>query len=398
MVYFDPYDRDYADNPYPVYKQLRDEAPVYHSPERNFWALSRYEDVREAHRDFATWSSAGGVTIEGYDKGAPVLIVKDPPEHRWHKELITKVFTVQRMAALEPFARKLCVELLERLSEADEFDLVQEFALQVPLQVISELIGIPDEYRQAIHDLANQSIAREDGMTPERQKEINAKKFAVYIHLIQERRAKPRNDPITCLIESEIRDNSGALRRLSDLELAFRFSELSVAGHETVSKAIPNGLMSFQRFPAERRKLIEQPGLLDSAVEEILRFEPPSQLQGRTATRDVALHGVTIPAGSKTMLLTGSATHDERRFPDPETFDISRKSTKESIYFGLGIHRCLGINLARVELRVVFQELFRRFPHFEVDPSRAKRPIQSNVRGVSSLPGRLGKPGKGHVH
>jgi cytochrome P450 len=392
MVEFNPYDQAFADDPYPIYKQLRDEAPVYHCAPLKFWALSRYADVLEAHKDFKTYSSTGGVTIEGFEAGSPLLIIKDPPEHRWHKTLITKVFTPTRMAALEPFVRDRVVSLLTDASRKTEFDFVQELALQVPLEVISELIGIPQEYRQEIHRLSSKLLTRGPDSGMQEMAATMAASHAIYLRLVQERRSNPRNDPITLLIDSEVQDDEGVVRRLNDHEMVFRFSELAAAGHETVAKAIPNGAMAFQRFPAERQRLIDQPALISATVEEILRFDPPSQLQGRTTTRDVTLHGVTIPGGSKTMLLTGAATRDERRFENPDVFDISRVALNESVFFGFGIHRCLGVYLARLELRVVFEELFKRFPDFEVDISRATRSVLSNVRGVSSLPARLGAP------
>ncbi len=390
MIQFNPYDKDFANDPYPIYQQLRDEAPVYHCEPLNFWALSRFADVLDAHRDFKTFSSAGGVTIEGIDAMAPLLIVKDPPEHKWHKTLITRVFTPNRMNALEPFIRTLVTSLLDQAAQKSEFDFVEEFALQVPLQVISELIGIPEEYRQEIHRLTNKLLNREDGSGLMELAETMAASNEIYMGLIQDRRANPRNDPITHLINSEIQDDDGGMQHLEDEELAMRFGEMAAAGHETVAKTIPNGAMAFQRFPGERQKLIDDPSLIPTAVEEILRFDPPSQLQGRTTTRDVTLHGVTIPEGSKTMLLTGAATRDERKFQNPDVFDVARQGAPESIYFGFGIHRCLGIHLARLELRIVFEELFKRFPNFQVDTARATRAVLSNVRGVKTLPATLG--------
>ncbi len=389
MIDFNPYDQAFADDPYPIYRQLRDEAPVHHCEPLKFWALSRYADVLEAHKDFKTFSSTGGVTIEGYEVGTPLLIIKDPPEHRWHKALITRVFTPTRMAALEPFIRQRVVSLLEQCSHKNEFDFVQEFALQVPLEVISELIGIPKEHRQEIHDLSTKLLSRDGATGMMEMAQIMGSLLGTYTGLVQERRANPRNDPISHLIETEVQDEDGVPRRLDDHEMAFRFSELAAAGHETVAKAIPNGAMAFQRFPGERRKLLDKPDLLPGAVEEILRFDPPSQLQGRLTTRDVTLHGVTIPAGSKTMLLTGAATRDERKFEQPDVFDISRVAPVDSIFFGFGIHRCLGVHLARLELRIAFEELFRRYPDFEVAPERATRSVLSNVRGVSALPAAL---------
>jgi cytochrome P450 len=390
MIEFNPYDKAFAHDPYPIYRQLRDEAPVYHCAPLNFWALSRFADVLEAHRDFKTFSSAGGVTIEGYDAMVPLLIVKDPPEHKWHKALITRVFTPNRMGALEPFIRNLVTSLLDQAAQKPEFDFVEEFALQVPLQVISELIGIPVEYRQEIHRLTNKLLNRDDASGLMELAGTMEASNAIYMELVQDRRLNPRNDPITHLIESEVKDDDGGVQRLTDEELAMRFGEMAAAGHETVAKTIPNGAMAFQRFPDERGKLIDNPALIPTAVEEILRFDPPSQLQGRTTTRDVTLHGVTIPEGSKTMLLTGAATRDERKFANPDTFDVSRQGAPESVYFGFGVHRCLGIHLARLELRIVFEELFRRFPKFQVDPTRATRAVLSNVRGVKTLPATLG--------
>jgi cytochrome P450 len=389
MIEFDPYSLEFSNDPYPIYKRLRDEAPVHHCASLNFWALSRYADVLEAHRDFQTYSSAGGVTIEGFDAFVPLLIVKDPPEHRWHKALVTKVFTSARMAALEPFIRNLVGSLLDKAAQQDEVDLVEAFALQVPLHVISELIGIPQDLREEIHRLTNRLLFRGDTSGLEELGATMAATIEIYQGLVRERRAHPRNDPISYLIESEVQDDTGVVRRLTDEEMAFRFGELAAAGHETVAKAIPNGAIAFQRFPSERQKLVDNPGLVTNAVEEVLRFDPPSQLQGRTTTRDVTLHGITIPAGSKTMLLTGAATRDERKFENPDVFDISREASIESVFFGFGPHRCLGIHLARLELRIVFEELFRRFPHFEVDPERATRSVLSNVRGVKTLPARL---------
>jgi cytochrome P450 len=178
---------------------------------------------------------------------------------------------------------------------------------------------------------------------------------------------------------------------MSDHELAARFLEMAIAGHETVAKAIPNGALAFDKFPDERRRLAADRGLLTRAVEEILRYDPPSQLQGRTTTREVTLHGVTIPAGQRTMLLTGAAMRDPRAFEEPDRFDITRPADVRSVYFGYGVHKCLGVHLARQEIAIAFGELLSRFPDYAVDPSRVTRMVLSNVRGVASLPIRLGR-------
>lgn len=395
MLEFNPYGREYTENPYPIYARLRDEAPVYHNAKMKFWALSRYEDVVNAHNDPETYSSTGGVTIEGMEAKTPLLIVKDPPEHTWTKRLVAAMFNRPRMAALEVFIRERVIQYLKELYEtygADgEFDIFSKFTVELPLSVISELLGIPKELRADVHNFSNALMARGENIDPEKGPEIARDKLVdLYLKLSRERRANPSDDVISTLIATEVEDEEGVKHKMSDAEIATRFMEMGTAGHETVAKAIPNGLIAFHEFPEQWTALRANPSLTEQAVEEILRFNPPSQLQGRTTTRNVELHGTTIPAGQKVMLLTASATHDPRAFEDPERFDIGRKPDPRSVHFGYGIHKCLGIFLARRELTVAFEELAARFPNISVDPSRAERVVLSNVRGVSCLPARLG--------
>ena len=388
MIDFDPYSLEFAYNPYPAYKQLRDEAPVYYHKGLDFYAISRYEDVVAAHQDHDTYSSSSGPTIEKM-ADQMLLITKDNPEHRFHKALVTKVFTRDRMSAMEGFVRGLCVDLLEKAAQNEEFDFVNDFAVELPLTVISEMIGIPEEYRRPIHDFANITLRRGDVDVNEFLA-ARAEADRTYKEIIRDRRAHPRDDVITLLMKTELEDDKGVRRYLTDEEMCARFSELALAGHETVAKAIPNGATALQLFPEQRAKLLADRSLMLNAVEEILRYEPPSQLQGRITTRDVEVHGVTIPEGSKTMLLTGAAARDERRFENPDAFDVTRDNDVVAIYFGYGIHRCLGIHLARLEIRVAMEELLARFPTFEVFPERGSRKVLTNVRGWASLPCRPG--------
>ena len=392
---FDPYSREYVENPFPMYSRLRDEAPVWWNEDLKFWAISRYEDVYKAHRDARTFCSSGGVTIEGAEAGRPLLITKDQPEHGVAKGFVVKLFSRERMAALDTFIRNRAVELLEGLYDqhgADgEFDLVSEFSVKLPLDVISELLGIPEEHRQHIHHLCNTVMARGDDETAKNSEAASMELVMLYIQLAADRRADPRDDVISMLIAQTQEDAEGNTIQMSDQEIGIRFMELGFAGHETVAKAIPNGIMAFHHNPAEWQKLLGNPALVENAVHEVLRYDPPSHLQGRTATRDVELHGITIPAGDRVMLLTGSAVRDERAFADPDLFDISREMDQRTIYFGFGVHKCLGIHLAQRELAIVFEELASRFPAFACDPSRAERTLLTNVRGVSNLPTRLGE-------
>ncbi|ADP82953.1 cytochrome P450 [Pseudofrankia inefficax] len=388
MVEFNPYDLATYRDPYPVYRALRDEAPVFHNPDLKFWALSRHADVLAAHNDWDTYSSAGGVTIEGTEAGSPMIILRDPPEHRWHRKIVGKVFTPRRMLDLEPYIRRRAGELLDRFADSDEFDIVREFSVTLPLDVISELLGIPEEHRATVNEAADAMLSRGDGADDEQVfAESAGTLLNLYLSLVAERRKKPTGDPISLLIETEVADDEdGATRAMDDDEIAFRFIELSVAGHETVAKAIPNGLMALTRFPEQRRLLLADPSRYDRAAGETLRFDAPSQLQGRTTKRDVDLHGVTIPAGDRVMLITGSALRDERVYENPDVFDLDRRDEPSTVFFGFGIHRCLGAHLARLEVRVALEEVLRRFPDFVADPTRAVMKVSSNVRGAANLP------------
>jgi len=391
---FDPYALDFAVDPYPTYAWMREQAPVYHQPEMNFWMLTRYEDVCKAHQDAATFSSSAGPKIERMDYASSLLIGKDAPDHVWAKGMMTRVFSRARMAALEGFIQEQAVALLEGCYERHgpdgEFDVVKEFTVPMPLTVISELLGIPEGPREDIHHLSNEYISRESGSESSAQSEAHAKLWKIYFDLTQQRRLEPKDDPISLLIAIEETDDQGVVHKMSDQEIATRFLEMGFAGHETVAKTIPNGLMALMRFPEERAKYAADLSATPRLVQEVLRYDPPSQLQGRLTMREVTLHGVTIPADARVMLATAAATRDPRAFPDPDRFDLDRENDKRTIAFGFGVHKCLGIHLAQMELAIAFTELFTRFPNWEVFPDRATRVALSNVRGVASLPMRLG--------
>jgi len=389
MVDYSPYDRNIVFNPYPTYRALRDEAPVFHNEQVGFWALSRYADVVAAHLDTDVYSSANGVTIEGIDQGMPFLIVKDPPEHTWHRKIAGRMFTPRRIAELEPFIRTTAASLLDKVADADEFDLVENFSFRLPLDVISELIGIPESSREHIHDLSDRLTAFDENGTVTEDAALAAMQLAqVFVDLVAERRRNPGNDVITTLMNTEVTDDDGNTRSLDDHELANRFLELAFAGHETVAKLIPNGVVALSWYPDQRRELAADPGLIPNAVEEMLRWDPPSHYQGRWTTRDVDVHGTVIPEGQRVILITASAVHDERKYPDPELFDIHRDIDRH-VSFGFGRHLCLGAALARLETRVAFEELLKRIPDFTVDETGVERVYASNIRGLSRLPLRV---------
>ena len=385
MVEYNPFDWETAHNPYPVYRQLRDEAPVYRNEQFGFWALSRYADVVAAHLNSDDFSSAHGVTIEGAEKDAPFLIVKDPPEHTAHRRIVGRLFTPRRIALMEPFVRRTAAGLLDKLRDADRFDVVEDFSFRLPLDVISELIGIPESYRLQIHHLSDRIAVRESAEMTEDGILATLELAGLLTDLVRERRASPGDDVITMLMNTPVEEEDGRTRMLTDDELAGRFLELSFAGHETVAKLIPNGVVALTWFPDARRELAANPALMANAVEEMLRWDPPSHYQGRWTTRDVEVRGTVIPAEQRVILVTGSAVHDERKYPDPDTFDIHRDIDRH-VSFGFGRHLCLGASLARLETRVAFEELLKRFPDFSIDETGVERRVSVNVRGLSKLP------------
>lgn len=388
---YDPYDYATFCDPYPIFARLREEAPVYRNEKLDFWLLSRHADVMAAHNDFARYSSTAGPTIEKMppEQTGPLLIAKDPPEHRWHRKVIGKVFTPRRINALEPYIRERCRELLDPFQGEPEFDVAEQFALQLPLNVISELLNIPHSLRDEIHELADQTLARtDDPGLAEKQMLAQIRIFEIFHGLVVDRETNPRDDIISVIMNTEVDDNDEGTRtrKLDAAEVAIRFQEIAFAGHETVAKGIPNGTIAFTSFPEQRRLLASDLSRSGAAADEVLRYDPPSQLQGRLSTEDITLHGVTIPQNSRVMLATAAALRDPAAYPDPDRFDISRESDPSTIYFGFGIHRCIGAHLARLEMRVAFEELVTRFPDFAVDQARAVRHVSSNVRGVAHLP------------
>jgi cytochrome P450 len=320
------------------------------------------------------------------EKDAPFLIVKDPPEHTAHRKIVGRLFTPRRIAELEPFVRRTAAGLLDRLRDADRFDVVEDFSFRLPLDVISELIGIPASVREQVHQLSDRIAVRDDSVVMSDDAIGATLELAVlFTDLVRDRRAHRGDDVITMLMNTPVEEEDGSQRLLTDDELAGRFLELSFAGHETVAKLIPNGVVALAWFPDARRSLVADPGLIPNAVEEMLRWDPPSHYQGRWTTRDLAVRGTVIPAEQRVILVTGSAVHDERKYRDPDMFDI-RRDIDRHVSFGFGRHLCLGASLARLETRVAFEELLRRFPDFTIDETGAERHVSVNVRGLAKLP------------
>ena len=385
---FDPFSYEQDEDPYPIFKRMRDEAPLYYNPRLDFYALTRFQDCLDAFVDWKTYSSARGTVLELMDSELPgtLIIFMDPPRQTHMRNLVSKVFTPRRIAALEPEIRKIACHYLDAIVDANGCDIVREFTANFPMDVISTLLGIPPEEREAVRNWSNGVLHREPGdpsMPPEALEAMGGL-LNYFQTALKERREKPRDDIMTLLTLAELREPDGSLRRLADEELCSFFNLLAAAGNETVTKLLATTFYCLAQFPDERRRLLRQPELVENAVEEVLRYDPPSQYQGRTLNRAVTIHGEVMPEGAKVMLINAASGRDERQFEDPDRFDVTR-SIETHLNFGWGQHICLGKNLALLESRIALEEFLRRIPDYEIDPDGIERMHSSNVRGFKGL-------------
>lgn len=391
MLEYDPTDWETHKDPYPIYARLREEAPVYHNEKLGFWALSRFEDCWDAHLDWETFSSAHGPTLEKVETPPiPMMIIMDPPQHTRLRQLISKVFTPRRVAELEPTVRRITRDRLAGLERGDQIDLFERLASSMPMDVISTMLGVPAEDRDWVRHKTNTAMHREGGLeVPASAMQAMGEIHAYFTDFIQKCQRSPGDDLMGALIESELTREDGSITKLTFEELLGFCLLLGNAGHETTSRLICNSAVTLARNPDPRRELVGAPAeLFENAVEELLRIDPPSQVQGRWTTRPWTRHGVTIPEDVRVLMLTGAAHRDERQFPDPDRFDIHRKLDR-TLHFGQGHHLCLGKSLARQECRVAFEEILARFPDYEVDEDNLEWAHNNNVRGYCKVPMRL---------
>ena len=390
---WDPLDPDLKSEPYPVWRRLRDEAPCYYNEEFDFWALSRFEDVDAAHRDPSTFSSAHGIVLERMTPTpteSGMMITRDPPEHTRLRRLASRAFTAPRVIQLEDEIRRLCGLLLDPHRGESGFDFVQDFGAKLPANVIAALLGVPEADRPQVRHDIDRCFHIEPGVGMVNDVSITAM-VAVHGYIrdqLTERQLRPRDDMLTDLVRAEITDDEGVTRQLT-LDESTDFGILLImAGTETVARLIGWAGWVLGFHPDQRAELAADRTLTANAVEELLRYEAPSPVQGRWTNSGVERHGQFIPAGSKVLLLTGAAGRDERAFADPDRFDIHRHIERH-VSFGYGIHFCLGAALARLEGRVAVEEVLARFPRWEVDSDRAELLVTSTVRGYHRLPVRV---------
>jgi len=387
---WDPFEASYKTDPYPVWRRLRDEAPLYRNEQYDFWALSRYADVMAAHLDPRRFSSAHGTVLELMGEN-PIatnqMIFMDQPEHTVFRRLVSRAFTIRRVAELEPQIRALCGQLLEAGRERGGFDYVADFGALVPANVIAMLLGVPAADREEVRQTIDTIFHLEPGVGMINDIAIVAMgELHGYIRdQLVERRSQPRDDMLSDLLTAEVVEPDGTRRTLT-LEEATDFGILLVvAGTETVARLIGWTGVTLAEHPDQRAELAGDRSLIPNAVEELLRYQAPSPVNGRWTTAAVELHGTEVPAGSKILLLTGSAGRDDRVFPDADRFDIHRQ-LDQHVTFGYGIHFCLGAALARLEGRIALEETLARYPEWDVDLARSEFLFTSTVRGYSRLP------------
>lgn len=386
-IYYDPFDFVIDDDPYPIWKRMRDEAPLYYNEKYNFYALSRYEDVAPELTNWETYRSGRGTTMDiimsGVDIPPGVILFEDPPLHDLHRRLLSRVFTPRRMEAIEPLTRDFCVRALDPLVGTGRFDFIRNLGAMIPMRTIGYLLGIPEEGQEAIRDRGGRAINLKQGTFTAVAEDLFEKSYEVFSDYIDWRTEHPSDDLMTQLLNAEIEED-GAMRRLTRGEVLMYTSMIAGAGNETTTRLTGFIGQLLAEHPDQRRQIVADPSLIPNAIEEVLRYEAPSPVQARYVTRDVECRGVTVAEGSIMLLLNGSANRDERRFADGERFDIHRVGSHLS--FGHGLHFCLGSALARMQARVALEEVIARWPDWEVDYANATKAHTSSVRGWASLP------------
>ena len=386
-IYWDSFTPEISANPYMIYKRLRDEAPLYYNEEHDFYVVSRFADVEKCLADHETFSSARGDIYELIRANMEVpdgmFIWEDPPVHTSYRSIVSRVFTPRRMNDLEAKIRAYCATCLDPLVGAERIDFIADLGAQLPGGVIGMLLGIPDEDRDIVRDRVDAALRTEAGkpMTVE-QTSYKGEGFEDYIEW---RANNPSNDLMTELLNAEFTDVKGVTRKLTRDEVLIFINVIAGAGNETTNRLIGWIGRVMSDYPDQRREIAANPSLVPAAIEEILRLEPPSTQIARYVTRDVEIHGKTVPADSIIQFIVGAANRDDRRFTNPDHFDVHRPPLPH-LTFGRGIHTCLGSALARVEGRVALEELLKRFPNWTVDLDNAELSPSSSTRGWDTLP------------
>jgi cytochrome P450 len=388
-VHFDPYDIELNADPYPMFRRLREEQPLYYNAQHDFYAISRFADVNKALVDHETFSSARGAILElirsGMEMPSGILIFEDPPLHDIHRKLLARMFTPRKINELEDKTREFCARSLDPIVGTGRFDFVKDLGAQMPMRVIGMLLGIPEEDQEAIRDHSNETMRTEAGkpMAVASEGFDSGEIFAQYIDW---RKDNPSDDIMTELLNVEFEDETGTVRKLTRDELLLYVNVVAGAGNETTTRLIGWAGKVLADHPDQRRQIAEDTSLVPQAIEELLRYEPPAPHVARYVTRDVEYYGQTVPEGSVMMMLIGAANRDHRQFPpEGDVFDIHREA-RQHLTFSVGTHYCLGSALARLEGRIALEEILKRFPEWEIDFDNAQLSPTSTVRGWDAMP------------
>jgi cytochrome P450 len=382
---WDPYDPVHFANPYPAFRRLREQAPLYYNEKYDFYAISLYDDVVRGLGDRDTFISGYGSTIDILKAKFPIpdglFIFHDQPKHGIYRSLLTKVFTPKRVAALETQIRTFCARALDPLVEGGEFDFIENLGLEMPLRVIGMLLGIPDDDLKRHQKRMNEQSRIEPGQ-PQQQHSLGGEAFEQYLDW---RLNNPSDDIITDLVTTDFQDASGVVRKLRRDEVMVMINLLYGAGNETTNRLIGWTGKVLAEHPDQRREIYENRQLIPQAIEEILRFEPPGPSVARYVANDVEFQGVKVPKGSALLCLVAAANRDESKFVNGEQFNIHRGRSPH-LTFGYGFHNCLGNALARMEGRIALDEILNRFPEWDVDLKKGHLTASVNVRGWETLP------------
>ncbi|OMB94848.1 cytochrome P450 [Mycobacterium colombiense] len=392
-LYYDPWDVDLNADPYPMFRRIRENAPLYYNAEHDFYALSRFDDVNRALVDHQTFSSARGVVLEiikaGIDIPPGLLIFEDPPVHDIHRSLLSRAFTPRKINSLEPMIREFTQRCLDPLVGGDRVDFVKDLGAIMPLRVVGMLFGIPEDYQRRVQEDGEKFVRTKRGGRMTDNTDAKLADGEVFADFIDWRTTHPADDLTTELLNAEFEDEQGVTRKLRRDELLMFMKVVAVAGSETTTRLIGWSGKLLSEHPDQRRRLVDDRSLLPGAIEELLRFEPPALQAARYVTRDIEFHGQTVPEGSAILTLIGAANRDERRFGEnAESFDVTRVP-RQHLTFGVGAHYCLGNALARIEGRIALDEIMNRFPDWEVDLDAAVFSSSSAVRGWDSMPAHI---------
>jgi cytochrome P450 len=387
-VLLDPYDYDFHEDPYPYYKRLRDEAPLYRNEEQKFWALSRHSDVVQGFRNSTTLSNKHGVSLDPISRNEHAhrvmsFLALDDPGHLRLRTLVSKGFTPRRIRELEGRVVEIAHQHLDAALQSDSFDYVDDFAGKLPMDVISELMGVPQEDRDRIRALADGVMHRDDGVrdVPAEAMQASADLMVYYADMLAQRRKKPSEDLTSALVAAEIDGD-----RLTDEEIIAFLFLMVVAGNETTTKLLANAAYWGWKNPDQLTPVFDDYALIKPWIEETLRYDASSQILARAVSADMTLYDTTIPEGDVLLLLPGSGNRDDRVFEDPDAYRIEREIGSKLLSFGSGAHFCLGAHLARMEAQVALTELFKRISGYDVDEANSVRVHSSSVRGFAHLP------------